>query len=279
MAWWQYGDGGKRGLSLIAALGVMACAGCGGRQPAQSQDPRARGDEWLRKTSDTLAQARTIRVHTAELHDRVRRNGQKLQVEFTRDVLVRRPDRLKVHETGAERDFTVWYNGHTLTVVGARQHIYARADVPATLDEMFDYVADRYDLPMPMADLLYSSPKDALVAESTAGGWVKQTQVEGRSCEELTYHEEAVDFTLWVSSAAPVLPCRLFITYRKKAGQPSSHLTFGNWTLSADAIPDDQFAAVIPAGYEEIPIVERIPKTELRPSATAGSRPASTPKP
>jgi hypothetical protein len=229
--------------------------------------------------SDTLAQARTLRFHTEEAHEHVRRNGQKADVQFARDVTVRRPDRLKFHEVATDHDFTGWYDGQTLTIVGDRQRIFVRAKVPATLDEMFDYVTTRYEIPMPMADLLYSSAKDSLVAPTTKGGWVKTTQVDGHSCEELTYHEDAVDFTVWIASSAPVLPCRLSITYLKKPGQPTSRLTFSNWNLTPDAAPDTEFHAVVPTGYEEIPIVEHIPKSELTKSTTTGAAPATAPAP
>ena len=74
---------------------------------------------------------------------------------------------------------------------------------------------------------------------------------------------KAVDVTLSVSSAAPVLPCKASIIYKEQPGQPVSTLVFSDWNLQA-APPDAQFVAQVPQGYEAIPIVERIPKTELK---------------
>lgn len=41
---------------------------------------------------------------------------------------------------------------------------------------------------------------------------------------------------------------------------------FSNWNLQAKA-DDVQFAASVPQGYERIPVVERIPKEELKTNA------------
>jgi hypothetical protein len=229
--------------------------------------------------SDTLSKAQAFSFETTETHDRVRRNGEKTQVQFTRQVVVRRPDKLTLHQSGADRDFNVWYDGKALTVVGNRQKIYAKTDVPNTLDAMLDYVSDRLDVPLVMGDVLYSNPYDSFIGEGTTGGWVSRTEINGRSCEQLRYEHKTVDFALSVASAAPVLPCRLEITYKDTPGQPVSRVSFDKWNLNAQ-VADTQFTATIPPNYEEIPIVERFKKSEVTldgKSAAAGaaSKPAA----
>lgn len=241
------------------ALGLTACS----RETAlTSEEKRARGDARLRAMSDALGKAEAFSFETTEAHPRVRRNGEKVDVRFTREVKVRRPNGLWIHQQGNEREFKVWYDGKTLTLVGDSHKVFARAPVPATLDAMLDVIAERYDVPMPIADMLYASAHDSLVDKDTSGEWVLREPIEGRPCDRLAYQHKAVAFTLWISAEAPAVPCRLEVTYKDSPGEPTSRIAFRNWNLQA-TIAEGQFTAAIPPAYEEIPIVERVTKKEL----------------
>ena len=66
-----------------------------------------------------------------------------------------------------------------------------------------------------------------------------------------------------MSAAAPVLPCEAQIVYKQEPGQPVSRFVFSDWNL--DPRPADaQFVLNAPQGYELIPVIERIPKSELK---------------
>ena len=95
---------------------------------------------------------------TSEAHDRVRRNGQKKEFHFLREVALRRPGNAWLRYSEGDRDGTTWYDLKKVTSVSNKDKIWVQGKVPATIDETLDYVANRYDIPMPMADLLYSSP-------------------------------------------------------------------------------------------------------------------------
>ena len=75
--------------------------------------------------SDTLTKAQAFSVAIAESHEKVGRNGQKTPYTLTREVVVRRPDRLWSHATGSdERNITATYDGKTVTL---------EIDLPRTL--------------------------------------------------------------------------------------------------------------------------------------------------
>ncbi|HET7220969.1 MAG TPA: DUF2092 domain-containing protein [Vicinamibacterales bacterium] len=252
--------------SMAVALTVVAACS-GPREPRRPEEAAARGDQLLRKLSDTLNAAPAFSFTVAEWHERLRRNGEKAPYTLTREVVVRRPDRLWSHTTGSDnRDVTVTYDGTKVTVVGAAQKVFATITAPPTLDEMLDLVSDRYDLRIAVSDFLYSSPCDSFAGSDATGAWVKRTNVEGKLCDEVAYKMKAVDFTLAISSAEPALPCAMQITYKEEPGQPVSRLVFRNWNLGLQTA-DSLFAANVPQGCEQIPIVERIPKTELKADA------------
>jgi len=255
----------RRCVIAVAVGTLAACAGQ--RDPTTPEERSARGDQLLRKMSDTLKAAQAFSFTVSESHERMRRNGQKEPYTLKRDVVVRRPDRLWSHTTGSDnRNVKVTYDGKTVTVVGDTQKIYATINARATLDETLDLVTERYDLRVAVADFLYSSPYDSFADSQAKGGWVRRTTVEGKACDEVSYSLKAVDFTLSMTSAEPTVPCEARITFKEEPGQPVTQLTFSNWNLQAQPA-ESQFAAHVPQGYELIPVVERIPKAEIKADA------------
>ncbi len=171
-----------------------------------------------------------------ESHERVRRNGEKQPYTLNREVVVRRPDRLSLHTTGSDgRDVRVGTDGKTVTVLGDAQKIYASIKTPATLDETLDFISERFDLRVGVADFLYSSPYDSFGVAEAQGGWVRRTTVGGKSCEEVSYTAKTVDVTLSMTGTAPVLPCEAQIVFKQEPGQPVSRLVFSDWNL--DRVP------------------------------------------
>lgn len=264
-------------LSLLAAAAGILVA-CGTSDPRTPEEAAARGDERLRAMSDALTKAQAFSFDTSEKHERVRRNGEKREEQLERKLIVRRPDRLWFHTKKQDGEHTAWYDGKTLTVVAPPDKIFARANVAPTLDGMLDQLLSRFDVPVPVADVLYSSPYESFALQEAKGGWVRRIDVEGRPCDELAYQHRAVDFAVWIDTGAPALPCRLDITYKARPGAPKSSMVFRNWNLAA-SIPDNQFAAIVPAGYEQIPVVERIPADQVKETlgpAAPPSAPAKT---
>lgn len=254
-------------VSLLVALAMAVTACSQRRDPSTAEEAAKRGDELLRKMSDTLKSAPSLSFSVSESHERMKRNGQKEPYTLTREVMARRPDRLWVHTTGSDRrDVKVTYNGKTVTIVSDDHKIYATINAPATLDETLDLISHRYDLRVAVGDFLYSSPYDSFAGSDAKGGWTKRTTVDGKQCEEVAYSFKEVDVALSVTSAEPSLPCETQITFKEEPGQPVTRLVFSNWNLKPE-LGETQFAAHVPQGYELVPVVERIPKSEIKADA------------
>lgn len=248
----------------ILLLGALACS----RQaaPRDQAQATARGDALLRQMSDTLRGASALSFSVRETHERVRRNGTKVPFTLDRQVVVRRPDRLHVHTTGSDgRDVTVTYDGRAVTVVGRTHQVYAAVDAPPSLDATLDLVSERYDLRLSVADLLYSSPYESFADRDARGGWTRTADQQGMRCEEVAYVAPRVSYTLAIRADAPHLPCSLRITYLKEPGSPTTSMVFSAWNL-APTTAEGQFTASVPANFERIPIVERVPRQPSTPN-------------
>ena len=269
-------------LALACGVALVSTAACtGSSEPRTPEEAKARGLTLLREMSDTLGKAQAFSFETAEAHTRLKRNGQKVNFEMRQEIALQRPNHFATHITGGDdRDFLATYDGHAVTLVGNKMKVYASFDAPATIDQTLDLIDQRYDLPMPVADFLYSSPYDSFADPTAKGGWAKRELVGDKSCDELSYQLESLDINLWIAADAPKVPCQIELTYKAKPGKPTSRLTFSNWNLTATP-PAAQFTANVPAGYEKIPIIERIPKTELKADASKamGVTPPPAPAP
>ncbi len=270
-------------LTLACGAALVGMAACSGSSdPKTPEEAKARGLTLLREMSDTLGKAQAFSFETAEAHTRVKRSGEKVSFELHQEIAVQRPDHFVTHVTGGDdRDFVVTYDGHAVTLVGNKMKVYTSFEAPATIDQTLDLIDHRYDLPMPVADFLYSSAYDSFADPKATGGWVKRELVGAKSCDELSYQFESLDVNLWIAADAPKVPCQVELTYKAKPGAPTSRLTFSNWNLAATPSAA-QFTANVPAGYEKIPIIERIPKTDLKadPAKAMGvtAPPAPAPK-
>jgi hypothetical protein len=230
--------------SFTAAL--FACsvfvAGCS-QDPSTSEEKTARGDELLRRTSSTLAAAKTITYTTDETIERMT-GDKKVARRRSQQVTIRRPDRAHFKITGEGVDKEFWYDGKSVTFASHPEKVWARGPMPATLDQALDDIYTEYGVPVPMADLLYSVPYEAFLVSGSKGGWVGRETVNGNTCHRLSYKNPHSSWDFWVRDDERGLPCGLTITHTEEPGSPVTQITFVNGTLDA-LVADDVFVAKV----------------------------------
>jgi hypothetical protein len=245
----------QRAPAMMAAALLALVTGC--NQTTRSLTPeeaRAKGDGMLRQMSQSAAASQTFSFTADEVRERVAANGAKTEARFTRQVTVRRPNALAFTSKGDERDSSAWYDGKFLTIVSHREKVWAKGPMPDTLDAAIDYLSAEYAIQMPTADLLYSSPYDALMTADTTGGWVDVQKVGDRSAEHLSYQQPVVDWEIWLTQDDRRLPIQFQITYKTEPGKPVVRVIYHDLNTSPQ-VSDDTFAAKIPDGYQRIKIM------------------------
>jgi hypothetical protein len=243
-----------RTFGFKTILFVTLIFGAAGILFAGEADP-SRGDKILKAMSSKLAAAKLFSFSTREFHDVTKRNGERVKLNITRDVMVRRPNGFWTKYAG-DRDWEFWYDGKMLTGISNEKKIYVQHEMPPTIDASMDMLAQRLNLDLPMSDVLYSSPYDAFMDAKTKGGFAGKESIDGSSCNHLSYSAEAVDWQLWIDEKSSV-PCRLEMTYKQQPGKPFYRITFSNWNFSPKT-NEDAFSSKIPEGYVRIPILERV---------------------
>ena len=218
---------------------------------ASTPEAAAVGERMMRSMSDALANSKSFTFETSERFDITPTDGEKKVLNFTRKVTVRRPNGLFFEIRGqgdSSLDVSAYYDGRTLTLSQKPDGKWAQTTVPGTLDEMLDDVVKRFGLPVPIGDVVYSSPYDAFIGSSTKGGLVGRETIDGVPCAKLDYADEWVQVTLWFPDSGPTLPRRLALAYKKSSTPLTTELTFTNWKLDAP-VADATFAFQPPAGF------------------------------
>jgi hypothetical protein len=262
-------------LTGLAALSLIVCAACGPREPTTDAERLARGRELVEQMSTRLAAETGVRVTTTEVRDVVHASGRKETVSQTGVYTMRRPDRFHSKVTGG-RGLETWYNGKTLTVAIHADKVFAQAPMPDTIDRTLDALAERYDVPLPMADLFVSSAAKALLSDTTTGGYVGTDNVGGTPAVHLAFTDVGVDWDLWLPVEGDPLPLRLKVVQKSRTGQPTADLTFTAWDF-APQTADATFVPKVPAEYEGIAIVQRAAAVKNTPS-TPAAEPAAPAK-
>ena len=261
---------------FLIAFVVVAVTACGRTQTLSPEAASAKGDALLKEMSKNLSAQQTF-AYTVEERRQDPGGGAKGEKTATRHVIVRRPNAVAFTGKGDRGDTAGWYDGKQLTLVSHRDKVWARGPMPPTLDEAVDFLASEYDVQIASADLLYSSPYDALMTADTTGGWLDTQKVGDRSCEHLAYRQPVVDWEIWLSSDRK-LPCQLKVTYKQVPGAPSTLVMYRG--IENPQVTDDTFVPKVPDGYQRIKILRHAtvidPKLdEPSPAATDTAAPGT----
>lgn len=252
---------------------MISLTGCGSREPKTDAERLAHGRELVQRMSDRLAAAKAISVTTSEKRDVVHFSGKKETQPLTAVYTMRRPDRFHAKMSGG-KGLESWYNGKTVTIAAHPEKVFAQAPMPDTVDRTLDALAERYDMPLPMGDLFYTSAAGALLSDKTTGGYAGTESVGGTPCTHLAFHDTGVDWELWLPLEGEPLPKRFKVVQKGRTGQPAIDVTFTQWDL-APSLPDEAFKPQVPADYEGIAVLQRA--AAIRSTATADPA-ASAPK-
>jgi hypothetical protein len=119
------------------------------------------------------------------------------------------------------------------------------------IDVMLDTISKQFSLPIPIADVVYSNPYEALIGPNTKGGVAGKETIDGIEYVRLEYADELVGIKIWTTDATDALPKRIELTYKTVAGAPKAVIDFTAWKLNT-TITDDEFTTTIDPTSREV---------------------------
>lgn len=245
-----------RGWAVLAAGVVVAGLAAGGAaeepEPA-AEEPRtdARALAVARAMADRIAAAERFAVRGEIAWDTVQADGRTLEFGATREIVVRRPDRLRVElvprEGGARR---LLYDGAQLVLQDLENEVYATVARSGALDEAAEYAGLRLGVPVALAELLSPDLPKLLTDGLGDASYVGEETLDGEACDHVSLRNQVGGVQLWVAREDS-LPRQITITYEHQEGQPQFRARFTGWDLAPKA-PDSLFSFEPPADAERI---------------------------
>jgi hypothetical protein len=250
--------GSAKGWALVLALAVTGIASISAARADEAQ-----AKSLFKAMSDYLAAQKAISLNYDTNLEIVSTQQEKVGLASSGTVTLNRPDKLHVTRAGGFANVEMVFDGKTLTLLGKNANLYAQVEAPGTIDQLVDVLRDKYQRPVPGADLLTSDPDKELMPLVTDVKDLGSGVIRGIECDHLAFRTEEVDWQIWIAQGARPYPCRYVITSKQVTGWPQYTLDITAWKTGTE-VASDSFKLEIPSGAkklmpDEIPDLNEIP--------------------
>ena len=251
-----------RGLKTWARIVLLAAAG------ATAMTPAARADEASAKTlfkamSDYLAAQKAIAFDYDSNLEVVTTQDQKIGLASSGTVTLNRPDKIHMTRTGGFAEVEFVFDGKTVTLLGKNAKGYIQEAAPGTIDDLVDVLRNKFNRPVPAADLLLSDVYTQITSLATDMKDLGSGVIRGVECDHLAIRTAEVDLQIWIAQGNRPYPCRYVITSPKVAGSPQYTIDVRTWKTGTE-VAADNFSVQLPAdakkmSAKDLPDIDELP--------------------
>ena len=214
----------RRGIPVLA---LSALLGLGVSTSASADEADAK--RLVKAMSEFLAAQQALSFNYDATLEVVTPEEQTLGLASSGKVVLNRPDKLRATRSGGFADVEMSFDGKTLTILGKNQNKYTQAEIPGSIAHLIDVMRDKYDRPLPAADLLLSNSYDVLMQDVEDIKDLGSGVVAGVECDSLAFRSKDVDWQIWIAHGDKPYPCRYVITSKGVPNGPSYSIQFSDW--------------------------------------------------
>jgi hypothetical protein len=243
-----------RGLFVgISALVLTLVAGISASPGALAGEEEAKA--LLKAMTDYMAKQTAISFDFDAILEVVTKDDQKLGLASSGAVVLTRPDKIRASRSGGFADIETVFDGKTLTVLGKNANVYTQVEIPGSIDHLIDELKDKYNRPLPAADLLLTNAYDELMANVVDVKDLGSGVIGGTECDHLAFRAKEVDWQIWIAQGDRPYPCRYTITSKHIDGDPQYSVQVRDWK-TGDEVAADSFSFEAPADAKQVDIAE-----------------------
>lgn len=214
-------------LTLIIVSGTSARAG----------EAEAKG--LLKAMSDYLAGQKAISFAYDTNFEVVTKDHQKLLLASSGKVEMGRPDKFRATRSGGFANVEMTFDGKTLTLLGKDDNLYTQVEVPGTIDHLIDELRNKYQRPVPGADLLLTNVYEELMRDVIDVKDLGSGVIGGTECDHLAFRTKEVDWQIWIAQGEQPYPCRYVITSTQVDQGPQYSVQISDWKTGTDVVAED----------------------------------------
>lgn len=216
-------------LSLIMLLGISTGV------TADEADAK----RILKAMSDYMATQESLSYEFDATLEVITHDDQKLALASSGKAILKRPNKIHVMRSGGFADVEISFDGKTLTLLGKNNNLYTQIDMPGTIDHFVDELRDKYNRPLPAADLLLSNPYDELMRDVIDVKDLGSGVIGGIECDYLAFRTKEVDWQIWIAQGDSPFPYRYVITSKLLNHGPQYTIQLRNWKAGGDVVESD----------------------------------------
>lgn len=232
-----------------------ACLAMPRKRQAASADIEPRATSIIKAMCDHLVGMKNFSLEAEDTADHVMEDGERIQYAHRARATLKRPSHLWSEKRGDLDNRTFWKNGTSLSFASHDHEVYGQIECPETIDDTVGFLETKYDMSLPLADLLSEDPFK-LFTEAVKSGWyVGLHDVEGHPCHHLAFRQTEVDWQIWIDAGDQPVPRKLVINHRNIEGQPQYAALLRNFR-SSPSVDMSLFEFDNPDGYEQIDVLE-----------------------
>jgi hypothetical protein len=261
----------ERALVLVLAVGLLSSAGVSAGEtkktpkaskstktkkkaaaPAVKPVLEAKALDLLKAASSRLAAARTLSFTAVATHESPSRLGPPLLYAVKGEVILQRPDKLRVITPGDGRAFEFYYDGKTMMAYAPVENLVAVADAPPTIDAMLPEAHRLAAISFPFADVISADPYKGIEPELKNAFYIGQSHVVGGTTTDIVGLESDKAFgQLWIG-ADDHLPRMIRVMYLDDPLALRFQVEYSNWVLDG-TFPADAFQSSKASSAPRIP--------------------------
>ncbi len=201
----------------------------------------AKAIDLLKAMGERLAAARSMAFTAAVTYEAPSRLGPALAYTTISEVLMQRPDKLRVITLGDGPASEFYYDGKTMTAYSPAENLIAVAAAPPTIDAALKAAFESAAIYFPFADAVLADPYRNIAEGLTNAFYIGQSKVVGGTVTDmLAYVNDAVFVQIWIG-ADDKLPRMLRAVYRDDPLRLRHQMELANWKLDP-VVPADAFA-------------------------------------
>lgn len=269
---------------LLAASLTVAVGAHAQNAPAKASTPKggsaakaapeleAKAMDLLRAMSAALTGASSLSFTAVATYESPTSIGPPLAFSSTSEVLLQRPNKLRVITRGDGKPAEYYYDGKTFTAFAPSENLVAVTPAPPTIDAMLEGAFKNAAIYFPFADVLGADPFKNITEGLTKAFYVgPSASVGGSTTDVVAVASNDLFMQIWIG-ADDKLPRRLRAMYRGDPLLLRHQVDLSNWKLDP-VVAAEAFASVNAANAKKIPFA--MPQPPSAAAAKASSRKAT----
>ena len=232
--------------------------------------------EILKASCARLAAAHSMSFTAEVTYESPSRVGIPLAYTTKSEVILQRPDKLRVVTLGDGPASEFYYDGKLMMAYAPAEDLVAIADAPPTIDETLEVAYHNAAIYFPFDDVIVSDPYKDVSDDLRLAFYIGQSKVVGGTTTDMiAYDTGGVFVEIWIG-AEDKLPRMLRAVFVDDPQQLRHRLELSNWQIDK-SLPADVFGSAKATSAKHIKFARPdapLPKPgDVKPPAVAPANP------